>query len=90
VLTTPPADGRLLAGVTRRRLLALPGTREAPLSLEDLARAQAILLTSSIRLVTPAGLEAEPSATAVALAAELRDIPAISRKTGSYIRRERL
>ena len=86
-LTTPPDDGRLLPGVTRARLLqAFPYAREAPLSLHDLDAADAVLLTSSVRLVTPAGLNKPPSQTAIDLAAKLRDDAAISRKTGSYIR----
>jgi para-aminobenzoate synthetase/4-amino-4-deoxychorismate lyase len=87
-LLTPPADGRILPGITRARLLVAPGlpVREAPLTLADLERARAILLTSSVRLVTPAGLCGPPSERARALAAELREHPAISTKTRSYIR----
>jgi para-aminobenzoate synthetase/4-amino-4-deoxychorismate lyase len=77
VLTTPPADGRILP---------LPGTREAHLTLSDLERAQGIFLTSSIRLVTPAGIGEPPSQLAIELAASLRANPAISMKTRSYIR----
>ena len=57
-LVTPPADGRILPGLTRARLLAAThlATREAPIALEALGRAEAIVLTSSIRLATPAGL----------------------------------
>jgi para-aminobenzoate synthetase/4-amino-4-deoxychorismate lyase len=85
-LLTPPADGRLLPGVTRARLLADPRAREARLALADLERARAILLTSSVRLVTPAGLRRPPSARALELADRLREDPAISMKTRSYIR----
>jgi para-aminobenzoate synthetase/4-amino-4-deoxychorismate lyase len=85
-LLTPPADGRILPGITRARLLAHPQAREAPLTLADLRRARAILLTSSVRLVTPAGLRDEPCPRARALAAKLREDPAISRKARSYIR----
>jgi para-aminobenzoate synthetase/4-amino-4-deoxychorismate lyase len=85
-LLTPPADGRILPGITRARLLADPRAREAPLTLAALGRARAILLTSSVRLVTPAGLLGPASARARELAAELREDPAISTKTQSYIR----
>jgi len=87
-LLTPPADGRILPGITRARLLAAPdlSAREAPLTLADLERARAILLTSSVRLVTPAGLRRPPGERARKLAAELREHPAISLKTRSYIR----
>ena len=85
-LLTPPADGRILPGVTRARLLADPRAREARLTLTDLRTARAILLTSSIRLVTPAGLLREPTRWARILAARLREDPAISTKTQSYIR----
>ena len=55
-LVTPPDDGRLLPGVTRARMLgARTAAREAPLSLAELAGADAVVLTSSIRLATPAG-----------------------------------
>ena len=55
-LLTPPADGRILPGITRDRLLAaVRGAREAALTLADLGSAPAILLSSSVRLVTPAG-----------------------------------
>ena len=48
-LLTPPADGRLLAGVTRSLLLgANPGTREQAFDLARLARADGVFLTSSI------------------------------------------
>jgi para-aminobenzoate synthetase/4-amino-4-deoxychorismate lyase len=87
-LLTPPADGRILPGITRARLLSAGGfsSREAALTLADLERARAILLTSSVRLVTPAGLIAPPSPRARELAARLREDPAISTKTRSYIR----
>jgi para-aminobenzoate synthetase/4-amino-4-deoxychorismate lyase len=46
---TPPADGRILAGVTRAdRLAADPSAAEEPISLERLAHAPSVFLTSSI------------------------------------------
>jgi para-aminobenzoate synthetase/4-amino-4-deoxychorismate lyase len=50
-LVTPPADGRLLPGVTRGRVIAATGAVEEPVDLDRLAAADAALLTSSIALV---------------------------------------
>jgi para-aminobenzoate synthetase/4-amino-4-deoxychorismate lyase len=56
-LLTPPADGRLLAGVTRAGLLESDrGAGEAVLDLARLARADSIFLTSSISGLRPARL----------------------------------
>jgi para-aminobenzoate synthetase/4-amino-4-deoxychorismate lyase len=46
---TPPADGRLLPGITRARIDA----REEPIDLERYEQADAVYLTSAISLVTP-------------------------------------
>jgi para-aminobenzoate synthetase/4-amino-4-deoxychorismate lyase len=49
-LVTPPADGRLLPGVTRARLLRTePHAAEEPLTLERLEAADVIVLTSALR-----------------------------------------
>ncbi len=87
-LVTPPDDGRILPGVTRARLLGAPHipTREDAITLAALERAPAIVLSSSIRLATAAGLQGPPSPAARELAARLREDPAISKKTRSYIR----
>jgi para-aminobenzoate synthetase/4-amino-4-deoxychorismate lyase len=59
-VVTPPLDGRLLPGTVRAELLARPPSgvdvREEPISLERLAVADEVLLTSSVRGVYPAGL----------------------------------
>jgi para-aminobenzoate synthetase/4-amino-4-deoxychorismate lyase len=56
-LLTPPADGRILAGITRAALLAHErSAREEPLDLIRLAGADAIFLTSSISGRHPARL----------------------------------
>jgi para-aminobenzoate synthetase/4-amino-4-deoxychorismate lyase len=60
-LFTPPADGRILPGVTRALLLELApslGLRayEEPISLDRLRAAPVTFATSSIRLAVPAGL----------------------------------
>lgn len=78
-LVTPPADGRLLAGIVRAAVpAALAGTGlqigEEALSLERLRAADAVVLTSSVRLATPATLQGvRPSSRAVEVAALLRD-----------------
>lgn len=67
-LSTPPADGRLLAGVTRGRLLerarslGLEATERA-ISLEEARAAPTVLLTSSLALAVGAAVETEPAAT---------------------------
>jgi anthranilate/para-aminobenzoate synthase component I/branched-subunit amino acid aminotransferase/4-amino-4-deoxychorismate lyase len=59
-LVTPPADGRILPGVTRAGLLAAPpgAAREEPIELDRLRRADAVFLTSSIAGRHPARLAA--------------------------------
>ena len=55
-LLTPPADGRILPGVTRTRLIELAPSLglqaiEGPIALPDIQRARAVFLTSSLRVV---------------------------------------
>jgi len=52
-LRTPPADGRLLAGIARRRLIELVPVREEPISLDRLLAADEVFLTGSVRGVEP-------------------------------------
>lgn len=53
-LVTPPADGRLLPGVARRRVLELGlEAREQPVTLDDLAAADEAFATGSVRGVEP-------------------------------------
>jgi para-aminobenzoate synthetase/4-amino-4-deoxychorismate lyase len=64
-LSTPPADGRLLAGVTRARLLELAPSLgleaiQRHISLEEARAAPAVLLTSSLSLAVAAAVDAEP------------------------------
>jgi para-aminobenzoate synthetase/4-amino-4-deoxychorismate lyase len=66
-LSTPPADGRLLAGVTRGRLLELAPSlglepSERPISLEEARAAATVLLTSSLALAVGAAVDGEPVA----------------------------
>jgi para-aminobenzoate synthetase / 4-amino-4-deoxychorismate lyase len=75
-LITPPADGRILPGVTRARLLGLAAglgleAAQERLSLERLARADAILLTSSLRLAVPGHLASAPGGKGADLAAAI-------------------
>ena len=59
MLLTPPAADGALPGVARRCLLEAGLAREAPLTPEDLARAEAVLLTNALQGVVPVhGLEA--------------------------------
>ena len=59
-LVTPPLDGRLLPGSVRADLLAGPPdgleAREEPLSLDRIAAADGLFLTSSIRGACPASV----------------------------------
>jgi para-aminobenzoate synthetase/4-amino-4-deoxychorismate lyase len=52
-IATPPADGRILAGVTRQRVLELTPVREEPVSFERLLAADEVFLTGSVRGVEP-------------------------------------
>jgi aminodeoxychorismate synthase component I len=68
-LVTPPLDGRLLPGTVRARLLADPPAghtaREEPVTLERVAAADELLLSSSLRGLHPAalaGVRAAPAA----------------------------
>lgn len=58
-LATPPADGRIIAGIARQRVLELARAaggeaREQPLSIDDLRGADEVFLTGSVRGVEPA------------------------------------
>ena len=60
-LITPPADGRILPGVTRAVLLELAPSlglhpREEPITLHRARAAAVTFATSAIRLAVPAGL----------------------------------
>jgi para-aminobenzoate synthetase/4-amino-4-deoxychorismate lyase len=73
VLLTPPADGRLLPGVTRAALLAAAAEeglqpREEALSLARFTRADAILFSSSLAGAIPAAVGERGGASPGALA----------------------
>jgi para-aminobenzoate synthetase / 4-amino-4-deoxychorismate lyase len=52
-IVTPPADGRILPGVTRARLIRLLGAREEIVSLHRLSDADEVFLSGSVRGVEP-------------------------------------
>jgi para-aminobenzoate synthetase/4-amino-4-deoxychorismate lyase len=77
-LTTPPVDGRLLPGVIRAVLPAVAGgvgtaTAQEPVTLERLASADAVLLSSSVSLVSLGAVDGRaPDEGAVDLVVALR------------------
>lgn len=67
-LVTPPADGRILPGVTRAMLLELhPTAREEPITVGRAQSAEALFLTSALRHAVAAGIDG-PGRTAPELA----------------------
>jgi para-aminobenzoate synthetase / 4-amino-4-deoxychorismate lyase len=52
-IVTPPADGRILAGVTRQRVLELTAVLEESVSFERLLAADEVFLTGAVRGVEP-------------------------------------
>jgi para-aminobenzoate synthetase / 4-amino-4-deoxychorismate lyase len=70
-ILTPEADGRILPGVTRRRVLALFPVREEPIAFERLLAADEVFLTGSVRGIEPVhdcdGLRAWPAGTVTPL-----------------------
>ncbi len=71
-LATPPADGRILPGVTRAMLLERAPSlglvaHERPIALSEL-RLGTVVLTSSLRLAVAAGLGSAPDVEAPAVA----------------------
>ena len=75
-LVTPPADGRILPGVTRAALLRRASAlgleaRAEPLTLDRLEAADAVFVTTALRLVAPATLDARVPPGEPALAARI-------------------
>lgn len=52
-ISTPPADGRILPGVTRRRVLELMPVREEAIALDRLLAADEVFLSGSVRGIEP-------------------------------------
>ena len=52
-ILTPPADGRILPGVTRRRVLELMPVREEAIPLARLLEADEVFLSGSVRGIEP-------------------------------------
>ncbi|WP_024279397.1 aminodeoxychorismate lyase [Xanthobacter sp. 126] len=65
VLVTPPLSEGVLPGVMRAEVIAA-GARERPLTVEDLASAEEILLTSALGIRSVASLEGRPLPSTVA------------------------
>ncbi|ADB49602.1 bifunctional chorismate-binding protein/class IV aminotransferase [Conexibacter woesei] len=91
-LLTPPADGRILPGVTRALLLDAAEEAgltavEQPLRLDDLAAADAVLLSSSAALVVPARLAREPGADERAAGERGADEPGTDERAARLTRR---
>jgi para-aminobenzoate synthetase/4-amino-4-deoxychorismate lyase len=81
-LVTPPADGRLLPGIARRRVMEAADAsgllpHETELTIDDLIAADEVLLAGSVRGVEPVraidGAElGQPSSAGARVASELR------------------
>jgi len=52
-LLTPPLEDRILASITRARIIAESGAVEEPCTLEDLGAAQEAFMASSVREILP-------------------------------------
>jgi branched-chain amino acid aminotransferase len=52
-LLTPPLEDRILASITRARIIELTGASEEPCTLEDLGGAEEAFMASSVREVLP-------------------------------------
>jgi para-aminobenzoate synthetase/4-amino-4-deoxychorismate lyase len=77
MIFTPAADGRILPGVTRRRVLEVLPVREQAIPLDRLLAADEVFLSGSVRGIEPVkdcgGLRAWPAGTLTSLVAgELR------------------
>jgi branched-chain amino acid aminotransferase len=52
-IATPRTSDGVLAGIARKKLLALANAEERPLTLQELLDAEAVFLTNSLRLIRP-------------------------------------
>jgi branched-chain amino acid aminotransferase len=53
ILLTPPLSDHILASITRDRVMAETGAREAPCTLDDLSAAEEAFIASTVREVMP-------------------------------------
>ena len=88
-LLTPPLEDRILASITRDRVIAVAGAQERVCTLEDLQAAQEAFVASSIREVQPVAaiddlrLPAAPGAVTLRAQAALGQ--AIERELGAAV-----
>jgi para-aminobenzoate synthetase / 4-amino-4-deoxychorismate lyase len=80
ILVTPPADGRILPGVTRRRVMLLAEAleievREEPVAFDRIAEASEVFLTGAVR-----GIEPVRGCEGAIVASEERITPALARE----------
>ena len=78
VVTTPPADGRILSGVARARVIEIARDldielHEWSLTLDELAAADEVFLTGSIRGVEPVRVARPGDGIAARIAGALRE-----------------
>src|SRR5205085_3066922 len=52
-LLTPPIEDRILASITRARIIEIARAREEPCTLEDLGAAEEAFMASSVREILP-------------------------------------
>jgi para-aminobenzoate synthetase / 4-amino-4-deoxychorismate lyase len=88
VVSTPPADGRILPGIARDRVLRIAAAaglevREEPIVFDRLADAGEVFVTGAVR-----GIEPVRRCDGVFAASEPRTTPALSRALGTYWRAE--
>ena len=94
-VVTPPLDGRLLPGSVRARLLSSPpeglAAREEAISLERLAAADEVWLSSSVKRLRPAALAGGRPAFSVGAraVAALAEVPSAAVQDENSLRRAR-
>jgi para-aminobenzoate synthetase / 4-amino-4-deoxychorismate lyase len=84
VVVTPPADGRILPGIARDRVLRIAPAaglevREEPIGLDRLADAAEVFITGAVR-----GIEPVRRCDDVFAASEQQTTPVLSRALGAY------
>jgi para-aminobenzoate synthetase/4-amino-4-deoxychorismate lyase len=74
-LVTPPADGRILEGVTRAQVMRAREVRTEPIDLERMRGADEVFVTSAIRVAQPVRAPAGPVSSS--LLASLLPVPSL-------------